>query len=316
MTLLLVVSLGAWIYASPMGADPDGNFHLASIWCGDGYKTGQCEPPNPESKDKIPKVVKVPNPVAIANGCKPGAAAYAASCTNELVLQTQMVETGYNNQGRLYPNGYYWVASHFVSSDVVGTVLKIRIMNVMLFAFLIIAANFVLPIGIKRSLNVTHLVFLMPLGFFLIASNNPSSWAISGLGTFWAFLYGFLTIKNQKSVLATGALTVTSATMATQARADSAAFIAVISVIVTAIVLIRSSSDRQQIYRRLVLPFIISILAFLAYTSAAQSSAISTGLLGDVSTGRDPLITLLWNLTRLPGLILLKIEVSQRWHSI
>jgi hypothetical protein len=302
LVMSLAVALGAWAYASPVGSDPDGNFHLASIWCGDGYKVGQCEPPSAESKDAVPKVVKVPNGVATANGCRPQEATYSASCTNGLILQRQMVETNYNNAGRLYPNGFYWVASHLVSDNVAQTVTKIRLMNVLLFVILITVANIILPSKIRKSLNITHLLLLMPLGLFLVASNNPSSWAISGLGTFWAFLYGFLTMENHKKVIAAGIFTVITAIMATQARADAAAFVVVISVIVALISFIRNSEIRQQIYRRLALPLLIFIPAYLAYTSAGQNRAISSGLLGDVSYGRDPLAIFLWNITRLPGM--------------
>jgi hypothetical protein len=304
LVLSLIISLGAWAYASPVGSDPDGNFHLASIWCGSGYIEGQCEPPSVENMNAVPKVVKVPKGVALANGCRPGAPAYAAECTNALILDKNMPETSYNNEGRLYPNGYYWVASNLVSDDIASTVQKIRLMNIMVFVLLIIAVNLILPAGIKKSVNLTHLVFLMPLGYFLVASNNPSSWAISGLGTFWAFLYGFLTIDgNNRKVIAAGIFTVISATMATQARADSAAFVIVISLFVTVIAFVQNLKIRQQGYRRLILPLTLSIIAYLTFSSSGQSRAISSGLLGDESIDRDSLMIFLWNLTRLPALI-------------
>jgi Predicted membrane protein (DUF2142) len=302
LVMSLAVALGAWAYASPVGSDPDGNFHLASIWCGDGYKVGQCEPPSAESKDAVPKVVKVPNGVATANGCRPQEATYSASCTNGLILQRQMVETNYNNAGRLYPNGFYWVASHFVSDNVAETITKIRLMNVLLFVLLITAANIILPSAIKKSLNITHLLLLMPLGLFLVASNNPSSWAISGLGTFWAFLYGFLTMEDRSKIIAAGVFTVVSAMMAIQARADSAAFVVVVSAVVTAHAFSSNPQNRSQIYQRLALPLLIFVPAYIAYTNAGQNRAISSGLLGDISYGRDPLAIFLWNITRLPGM--------------
>ena len=300
--LSFVIALGAWAYASPIGADPDGNFHLASIWCGQGYETGKCEPPSEASKNVVPKIVKVPQVIAVANGCRPGAAAYAASCTAELVLQNDMTETGYNNAGRLYPNGYYWVASHLVTDDAVQSIIRIRFMNILLFMILITAVNIVLPSQIKRSVNLTHLVLLLPLGLFLIASNNPSSWAISGLGTFWAFLYGYLTIDNRNKIIAAGLFTFLSALMAMQARADSAAFVIVVSVFVCCVAFIRNKPIRNTMYKRLALPFLILIPAYLTYASSSQSSAISKGLLAGEKYGRDPLVTILWNITRLPGM--------------
>ena len=45
--LLLVTvpfgSLFAWAFASPIGAPPDGDFHMASIWCAQGDRLGMCK---------------------------------------------------------------------------------------------------------------------------------------------------------------------------------------------------------------------------------------------------------------------------------
>jgi hypothetical protein len=40
--VFLVVALGAWAYASPMGSSPDDNFHLTSIWCGQASPDAIC----------------------------------------------------------------------------------------------------------------------------------------------------------------------------------------------------------------------------------------------------------------------------------
>lgn len=299
MAICLAVSLGAWALASPVGSDPDGNFHLASIWCGNGYKLGQCEPPSEASKDIFPKIVTVPRAIALANGCM---SEESASCSNKLNRDLEMVETGYNNAGRLYPNGYYWVSSHFVSNDVADSVTRIRFMNVFIYVLLIGAATAVLPKEVSKSLIFTHLIFLTPLGFFLVASNNPSSWAITGLGTYWAFLYGFFVKDDRRNVIACGFFAMVSGLMSIQSRADSAAFVVITSLIVTIISLTRHAELRTQIYRRLLLPAIFSVPAIISFVSASQSQAISSGLLGDQSYDRDPLTIFLWNITRLPGI--------------
>ncbi|NDB42676.1 MAG: hypothetical protein EB035_06830, partial [Actinobacteria bacterium] len=41
--MLAFVSLCAWAFASPIGAPPDGDFHLASIWCAQGDRLGMCK---------------------------------------------------------------------------------------------------------------------------------------------------------------------------------------------------------------------------------------------------------------------------------
>ena len=36
-------ALSAWAFASPIGAPPDGDFHMASIWCAQGDRLGMCK---------------------------------------------------------------------------------------------------------------------------------------------------------------------------------------------------------------------------------------------------------------------------------
>src|SRR4051794_13144876 len=52
--LLALVALGAWALSSPVGASPDEDYHLTSIWCGQGIEAGQCEAADAPSNRKIP----------------------------------------------------------------------------------------------------------------------------------------------------------------------------------------------------------------------------------------------------------------------
>ena len=38
-----IMTLGAWAFASPIGSTPDDDYHLVSIWCGQGFRDGICE---------------------------------------------------------------------------------------------------------------------------------------------------------------------------------------------------------------------------------------------------------------------------------
>jgi len=38
----VLVALGAWSVASPVGASPDEDYHLVSIWCSHGERPGLC----------------------------------------------------------------------------------------------------------------------------------------------------------------------------------------------------------------------------------------------------------------------------------
>src|SRR5262245_53254713 len=41
--LAVLLALGCWALASPVGASPDEDFHLGSIWCAQGIEAGRCE---------------------------------------------------------------------------------------------------------------------------------------------------------------------------------------------------------------------------------------------------------------------------------
>ena len=66
-----------------------------------------------------------------------------------------------------------------------------RFLNILLFVGLSTALYLLLPLGRRRVLIGLSLLTSVPLGSFLIASNNPSSWAIIGVGFSWLALLGY-----------------------------------------------------------------------------------------------------------------------------
>ena len=52
--LSLFVSLVAWGFASPVGASPDDEYHMASIWCGAGIRDGLCEEGDSPNERRVP----------------------------------------------------------------------------------------------------------------------------------------------------------------------------------------------------------------------------------------------------------------------
>ena len=290
------------MYASPVGSDPDGNFHLASIWCGSGLRTDKCEESPDRSNSNDSKTLYVPHAVAVANGCVPGNPGESARCTNEMLAIKTMDGISRSNSGGLYPNGYYWVASKLVTDNVEVSVILIRLMNVLILIVFLCVGNIVLPQEIKSGLNLSFLILLMPLGMFLVASINPSSWSISGLGAYWAFLYGFLTIKDLKKRVTSGIFTVVSGMIALQSRADSAAFVIFVSIAIVFLAYARSTEPKRQITKRLLLPAFMFFPAFFSYIGSTQGSTIYSGFV-EGTYARDPFMTTLWNITRLPGIM-------------
>ena len=67
------------------------------------------------------------------------------------------------------------------------------------------------------------MVTIVPLGAFLIASNNPGSWAVIGVGGSWLATLGWFRSSGRRA-WALGALSVVSVLIAAGARTDAAVY--------------------------------------------------------------------------------------------
>ena len=296
--LLVSIALGAWIYAFPKGAEPDGAFHLASTWCGSGFKDGQCEPATNYEGLELNGVVKVPGPIARD---------YGNSDTSS--LNNKMIATHRYNSSSLYPKGFYWITSRFVQSDVEQTVLILRWINAALFALCVLSAHYLLPGNMKKGFGLTVLVLLMPLGIFTVVSNNPSSWTTTGIATYWAFLFAFLTEVDSRRTKLAGVFALFSTLIALSSRGDSGGYLVLSSFAVVAIVYARKGVQLRALIKRLWLPVGIILLSVGSFFTASQNKALVTGFVANKGVpGRDPakvvgigFLDLIYNLTKLPG---------------
>ena len=307
ITRLLVVvtaigALGAWALASPVGSDPDGQFHLSSIWCGSGYAAAKCEPPLPGSESLVPKAVRVPTGVAFAGTCHSYKSDYSASCETVLLDNRELIQTQFNNEGRLYPNLYYFVASKFVGNDIARSALTIRLLNLLLLIFLVTAMYRITPKDIRDGVAITLLAFMIPLGLFLVASNNGSSWTISGVSVYWAFFVTFLTASEKARWIPAGLLSLASGFMALGSRADGAIYIVFSTVVALLIALGRNPAALRKYWFRSFAGVFICLAAGVSYFSSGQSGSLTGGLFGDGGFGRAPAETLFNNFSRLPAL--------------
>lgn len=300
--LSLFVAISAWALASPIGSDPDGNFHLASIWCGGGYKSGQCEEQEFDINGSPSQNVIVPRIISIANGCEPGNPAVSASCTNGLLEDQSFNETVFSNINNLYPKGFYWLFSHFVTEDIAVSVLLMRFVNSLILISLFLVGHFLLPRSISNGVSVSFLLTTLPLGLFLISSNNPSAWAIIGTGFAWAFLYGFLVAPNGNKPLLLALFATASTLLAAQSRADAAAFVILTGLASIFLAYSRHENLRGQVLRRCGLPLMLGLVAAYSFANTEQGNAVRTGF-AEGNYGRDALVTTLWNFTKLPSLL-------------
>lgn len=212
--VLLFLTLAAWAFASTVGSSPDDNFHLASIWCGWGLREGLCE----DSGDPATRLV----PAALIDAsCYMFDSSVSGACWEPGV--SGMDEATWLNSQSLYPPVFYATMSIFASPDVQTSVLAMRLANALFGVAFVSTVFFALPRFARPALLVSFLATTVPLGLFLLASTNPSSWALISAGTVWICTYGALRAEGRRQILLC-VLSVAGVLLGAGARADAATF--------------------------------------------------------------------------------------------
>jgi hypothetical protein len=271
LPVAVLVALGAWAFASPVGASPDDDFHLASIWCAGGERPGLCASGDSPTERRVDSSL-------VQAACFADDSKLSADCQSDLGLfesTTPTVSTDRGSFANNYPPIYYTVMNWFASPNIEVSALVMRFVNIAFFVVSGMALWFLLPRAKRRTLLLMWTVTTIPLGLSLIASNNPSSWAITGVPTAWFALYAFLLATGWgKRRIALGLLFALEAFVASGARADAAIYTVIGSL--AAIALTWKSSRSYRV--ALILPAALAIVSALFFVFSGQSSVASEGL--------------------------------------
>lgn len=289
--LAVLVALIAWAVASPLGATPDEEYHLSSIWCGQGQTAETCE------RGEEPGTRVVPEPL-LAAPCFAFDAETSASCQADsfYVDDPRMVETTRGNFVGDYPPVFYFVMNTFVGPDATASVMAMRVVNALLTVLLVGGVALASPPGLRRALLVGTAVTAVPLGVFLLPSVNPSSWALISGATFLVSVVGYVTAQDRRRRLTLGALAALSLLVGAGARADSAIY----AVLAVAAALLLALPRGREHLRRAIYPCVLAVVAAVAYFSSGQSGAASAEV-AEHSAGR---------------LLRVLIEVPQLWTGV
>lgn len=283
----------AWAVASPLGASPDDDFHMTNIWCPPPLTESGCR----VSYDATGRIdgVYVPAPVDRSSACYAYHPETSAGCTNNLsaneLSKSDRFDTG------AYPGPYYRFMHLFVGSDVAVSVLVMRAFNVALAVGLLTALAFLLPRGSRRLATVAPVVSIVPLGMFLIASVNPSSWAFTGVTVCWLAVYALLHAERPAQRWGSAALVVLGATVASVSRADACAYVVAATVVLCLVHLNRLRTARWAILA----PLAACAIGVWFFFSSAQRAVLSTGMSSNLQ--RNPVTVFAYNLLQLPGLL-------------
>jgi hypothetical protein len=285
------LSLSGWALSSPIGSSPDDDFHLPSIWCGQGFRDDLCEEGSEEGFYEVPYTT-MGNSICFAfRSDVSGVCNY----DNSLIAQSRV-----NRGTNLYPPGFYWAISWFASTDIAISTILMRIANSIFLIGIIALTVISLPSHLRRIPIFASLVTLIPLGIFLVASTNPSSWSFIGLLVFISSTIGFLSVESKNAKIKLSALAGLGFLMAVGSRADSPPFAALAVVLAWTLT---ASRFRATVVNLIVTGAFFIISVFLYFSGRTASSIVSgDGLrLSEAAPGVS-LRTILHTLSNIPEL--------------
>ena len=292
--VLALLALSAWAFASPIGASPDDDYHLASVWCANEARTDLCapDPVNGEGwRLVLPGIMTAP--------CYVADVAASAGCQEWSSDPTPTVAADHGNWTGAYPPVYYAVMNVFASTDIQTAALVMRLFNVLLFISFTTALALLLPIRLRIPLIAGWTITAVPLAGYLIASNNPGAWALIGVGGSWLAALGWFRATGRR-FWALGALTVIGVLLAAGSRTDAAVY-AILGLGIAAFL----SFERTRAFGlKLLLPASLVIMAAVFFFASGYSAVAEGGLNGGIpdSASRDPLAVLAFNVISIPQL--------------
>ena len=155
------------------GASPDDDYHLVSSWC-PRPATSSC------ATTTIDGNLYVMAPVTTSHApCEAFKADKSHACIYDYSDDT-MFPTDRYNDGQ-YPYGFYQFHHLFTGHNVEHSVWVMRAINAGIAIILMGAIAALSRRSVRFSVLLAALVSWTPIGLYFIASNNPSSWAITGV---------------------------------------------------------------------------------------------------------------------------------------
>jgi hypothetical protein len=284
------VLMVTWIASAPPASNPDGRFHLVSIWCSQGTNEADCiEIPGDLERVLVPR--------SLGNvDCYAYQPLRTAACTLEFVnsdLNVMVAVEKANLTGKR-PDLYYRTMYRLKGDNFLASVTRMRFANAATGILLFALTSLLATPPVRRALHGAWLFTSLPLGIWLLSTTNTGAWMIAGVGTAWANL---LTAADKQAPpgkrVAAGLLAALGAIMGMGARTEAAIPIAA-SII--AVLLLRIPPIGAWVSslnpRRLVIAAALLATTVLALVAAAI-------LLPETARITDPLDGLLTGLERL-----------------
>ncbi len=268
------IALSAWAFASPPGSAPDDDFHLPAIWCSHGAQPGICDP-----KVAGDGYGDTPSPLSPSAICFAFNSETSAACqAKQLNWDDKNLGGSRTNEIGRFPNGFYWTMHLLIGDNTLQSAMLMRIFNSLLAVVLLIVTALYSSRSIRFALIGTWIGVVVPLALFTIPSTNPSSWAIIGLGIYWASLLSFLQSKIRTNQIVLGVITFITGVMTIQSRSEASPYL----LLTTLVILFIHAPLRELIKLKIkyLLPFVIGIFASFEFLTTPSTLGWSSGLQG------------------------------------
>lgn len=263
LPLFLFLGLSAWAFASPIGASPDEDYHLASIWCSHGTSEGICETGATSESRKVPEVL-------MSSECYRFLQGVGSECT-EGYSSTALIDTERGSFTGTYPPIFYWVMGLFVTGHPIISLMLMRLFNAALFVAAITTLTATRPKSLAAvPLWVIPTVFI-PLGMFIVPSINPSSWALISAVVVLPFTYMFFVARKLSSIITAASFATVGVVMGAGARGDSAVY----AVLAVGLGTFLGFQKNREGIKRLFLPVILAVFSAVLFFSIGQSAILS-----------------------------------------
>lgn len=254
----------SWVLASPVGGSPDDDFHLGSIWCPRPVASSGCATRVREGEVQV----QVPERVADTARCLAFHEEIAANCQGGLSDEEKTFSRRYDDGN--YPTGYYRFHHQLVGEDVDESALAMRGVNLLISVVLLGGIGWLLPARMRQRYALAIILAWMPMGIYLVASNNPSSWALTGVLAYAAGMYGSLRSQGPRRWALLG-LALLGALLACVSRGDSAFYLLVVSLAI--FVGIRW---RRRVLAHAAIAAVISAVGAWMMLRSGQSQAVAS----------------------------------------
>lgn len=295
---MVMCALGAvlagvgWALSSPVGSSPDDDYHLPSIWCPSSYDSRQCTQVNAtQTGDPI---VRVPALIAAA-ACFAGDAGISGDC-QEKVVARGTIDTARVNTGD-YPGGFYRVMHVFAGEDLAASVVMMRVVNVLVAVALFTALVASGTRATRRIQVYTLSAVMVPMGWFFVASTNPSGWAVTGVTAFGFGLHSAFIVRDRARLVSNLVIAGTGVVLAASARGDAAVY----TIIVAGAVCLLHWRTLRLRPRLLVVPLTAAVACAAVALSAGQLAGAAGAQPETARSGTEVLIQLAANFPLLVG---------------